>query len=67
MGLTSILEEIIKNFEDWAIAKYGLNRYSFGASMPYDVQKLEVGFQFIGKTTVDEAREMFITLNEKLK
>ena len=60
------VREIIYNFEEWAIAKYGLKRYEFGASMPDDVEKIKVGFCFIGKTSVNEARETYITLNEKL-
>ncbi len=58
--------EIINDFEDWAFAKYGLHISDFGASMVNDIEEIEVDFGVIGKTTIDEAREMFITLNEKL-
>ena len=60
------VHEIINDFEDWAFAKYGLNIFDFDASMVDDIKEIEIDFEVIGKTTVDEAREMFITINEKL-
>ncbi len=58
--------EIITNFEDWAFAKYGLTIFDFDASMVDDIKEIEIDFEVVGKTTIDEAREMFITINEKL-
>ena len=60
------VHEIINDFEHWAFAKYGLSISGFGASMVDDIKEIEIDFGVIGKTTIDEAREMFISLNEKL-
>jgi hypothetical protein len=60
------LNEINENCGKWAYEKYKLQLYNVGASMVDDVEEVTVDFIFIGKVTIDQAREMFIECNEKL-
>ncbi len=60
------VNEIYTNCAKWAHAKYKLQPYNVGASMVDDVEEVTVEFTFIGKVTIDQAREMFIECNEKL-
>jgi len=64
--LVKSLNEINANCGKWAYEKYKLQLYNVGASMVDDVEEVAVDFIFIGKVTIDQAREMFIECNEKL-
>ena len=63
--LVKSLNEIYKNCAKWAHAKYKLQPYNVGSSMVDDVERVKIGFTFVGKVTIDQAREMFIECNEK--
>ncbi len=63
--LVQSLNEIYKNCSKWAHAKYKLQPYNVGSSMVDDVERVKIGFTFVGKVTIDQAREMFIECNEK--
>ncbi len=64
--LVKSLNEICTNCAKWAYEKYKLQLYNVEASKIDDVEEVGIEFVFVGKVTIDQAREMFIECNEKL-
>ncbi len=60
------VDEVIKNFESLAKKEFGIIAYGSGAGMPFEVERINVGFTTHRRVSVDEARKMIVELKEKL-
>ena len=61
------VDEVTNSIKKIAKHEYGAYCTGAGASMPKDVQRISVDFHINKKVTVDEAREIFVSLTERFK